>query len=78
LDCTNNQRSIPFGYLLHLLVQDHHVLFVFSGAFRAEEVDGVRDDGSGDTTMFDVQTLSEAFLNMTLISACLTDEAFFW
>jgi hypothetical protein len=29
LGCTTNQRSIPFGYLLQLLVQEHqdHLLF---------------------------------------------------
>jgi hypothetical protein len=29
---------------------------VFSGIFRAEEVDGVGDKRSGDTTTVDVQT----------------------
>ena len=43
LDCTNNQRSIPFGYLLHPLVQDHQGPLMFSEAFIAEEADGVRD-----------------------------------
>jgi hypothetical protein len=51
---------------------------VFSGVFIAEEVDGVGDRGSGDTTMVDVQILLEAFLNMPLRSACFIDEAFFW
>jgi len=40
---------------------------VISGVFTAEEVDGVGDKGSGYTTMFDVQTLLETFLKMTLI-----------
>jgi hypothetical protein len=34
---------------------------VFSGLFIAEEVDGVRDRASGDTTVVDVQTLLEVF-----------------
>jgi hypothetical protein len=32
---------------------------VFSGVFTAEEVIGVRDKWSGDTTMVDVQILQE-------------------
>ena len=39
---------------------------VFSGVLTAEEVDGVGDKWSGDTTVVDVQTLLEAFLNMSL------------
>jgi hypothetical protein len=50
---------------------------VFSGVFIAQKVDGVGGNGSEDTTMFDVQTLLEAFLNMSPRSACFTDEAFF-
>jgi hypothetical protein len=51
---------------------------VFSGVFVAEEVDGVGDRGSGCTTMVYVQTCIEAFLNMSLRSACFIDEAFLW
>jgi hypothetical protein len=51
---------------------------LFSGVFIAEEVDGVGDTGSGDTTTVDVQTLLEAFLNMSLSSACFNNTAFFW
>jgi hypothetical protein len=40
---------------------------VISGVFTAQEFDGVGDKGSGYTTMFDVQTLLEAFLKMSLI-----------
>jgi len=36
---------------------------VFSGIFRAEEVDGVEDKRSGDTTTVDVQT-HLGFFNM--------------
>ena len=61
LGYTTNQRSILFGYLPHLLVQGHQGL-VFSGVFTAEDVGGVRDKGSGDTTMVDVKTPLEAFL----------------
>jgi hypothetical protein len=56
LGLTTNQRSILFGYLLHLLF-----CVVFSGVFIAEEVDGVGDKGSGDTTRDDVQTFLETF-----------------
>jgi hypothetical protein len=79
LGCTNNQRSIPFGYLLHLLVQGHQgPLLCFFGVFIAEEVDGVGDKGSRDTTMVDVQTFLEASLNMSLRSVCFIDEGLFW
>jgi hypothetical protein len=50
---------------------------VLSGVFTAEEVDGVGDKGLGDTTTVDVQTHLEAFLNMSLRSACFIDEALF-
>ena len=51
---------------------------MFSGALTAEEVDGVVDKWSGDTTVIDVQALLEAFLNMSLWFACLIDEEIFW
>ena len=60
LDCTTNERSIPAGYLLHLLVPDHQSPLLLSGVI-AEGVDGVGDKGSGDTTMINVQTLLEVF-----------------
>jgi hypothetical protein len=43
---------------------------VFFGIFTAEEFDGVGDNGSGDTTIVDVQTLLEAFFNVSLRDAC--------
>ena len=49
---------------------------MFSGVFIAEEDDAVGDMGSGDTTMIDVQTFSEAFFNMSTKSANFYDEAF--
>jgi hypothetical protein len=51
---------------------------VLSGGFIAEEVDGVREKVSGDTTTADVQTHLEAFLNLSVRSTCFTDEAFYW
>jgi hypothetical protein len=39
---------------------------VFSGIFIAEEVDGVGDKRSGDTTTVDVQKLLETSLNLSL------------
>ena len=51
---------------------------MFSGVFIAEEVDGVGDKGSEDTTMVHLQTILEAFLKMSLGSACYIDEASFW
>jgi hypothetical protein len=38
---------------------------VSTGVFVAEEVDRVRDKGSGDKTTVDVQALLVAFLNMS-------------
>jgi hypothetical protein len=60
VDCTTNHRSIPSGYLLHLLVQSDQGPLV---AFIADEVGGVGDKKSVDTTV-DVQTQLEAFLNI--------------
>jgi hypothetical protein len=54
------------------------VLFCVFWSLKAEGVYGVGDKGSGVTTTADVQTLLEAVLNMSLRSACSTDEAFFW
>jgi len=57
LGCSTNQRTIPLGYKIHLMVQCHQVSSsVFSGVFIAkklmEEIKGTRD-----TTTIDVQTL---------------------
>jgi hypothetical protein len=49
---------------------------VFSGVFIAEEVHGVRDKGSGDTTAVDAQKLMNEFSNMSPRSACFTNETF--
>ena len=46
---------------------------VFSGVFIADEVYRIIDKGSGDTTMVDGQNFLQAFLNMSLRSACFTD-----
>jgi hypothetical protein len=51
---------------------------VFYEVFIHEEVDGVHNKGSGDTTTVDVQTLLKAFLNMFPRSATFTDKALFW
>jgi len=37
LGCTTDQRSIPFGYLLQLMVQGP---LLFSGVFKTQNVDG--------------------------------------
>jgi hypothetical protein len=37
---------------------------MFSKVFTAEEVNGIRDKGSEDTTIVDVEILLKAFLNM--------------
>lgn len=43
---------------------------LFPGVFLAEEVDRLEDKGSGDITIFDFQKLLEAFLSVSLRSAC--------
>ena len=50
---------------------------MFSGVFVVEDIDGVGDKRSGDTTAIDVDTHLEGFLNVSLKSASFTDEAFF-
>jgi hypothetical protein len=50
---------------------------VFSGVFAAEEMDGIGDKVSEDTTV-DIQMLLEVLLNMSLRCACLIGKAFFW
>ena len=47
------------------------------GVYVAKEVDAVENKGSGNTTLVDLQTLLEAFLNVSLRSACFSDEVFF-
>jgi hypothetical protein len=49
---------------------------VFSGVFIAAYIEGTGDKESEGTIMIDVQTLLEAFLNMSKRYACLIDEAF--
>ena len=44
--------------------------------FIAEENDGKGDNGSEDITMIDVQTYSEAFLNMSPRSVCINNGTF--
>jgi hypothetical protein len=50
---------------------------MFPGVFIAEKVDRVGDKRSGDATIVDLQIFLKSFLNMSIISACLFDEAFF-
>jgi hypothetical protein len=50
---------------------------VFSGIFIFEGTDGVGDKGSEDNKTADVQTFSEAFLNMSpTCASCF--ETFVW
>jgi hypothetical protein len=49
---------------------------MFSGVFIAEEVDGIWDQGTGDITTVDVQTVLVAFFSMSPISAHRTAKAF--
>ena len=62
LGCTNNQRSIPFGYLLHLLVWGHQcpvLPVVFTATEFVEQT-----KGQEIATTVDVQTLLWVLLNM--------------
>ena len=52
------------------------VHFCVHGLFTAEKVDGLGDRGQGNTTLVDVQTLLEAFLDVSLRYACYVNEAF--
>jgi hypothetical protein len=49
---------------------------VFFGVSTAKEIDGVGDNGSGQTIIVDVQTLFGDILIMSLRSACFVDEVF--
>lgn len=49
---------------------------MFSGVLIAKEVDRVGDNGSGGTTIVDLQIFLKAFWNMSLISVCFFDEDF--
>jgi len=51
---------------------------VFLEVFIAEEVDGLGVVMSGETTVTMHRHSWEAFLNMSLRSACSIDETFFW
>jgi hypothetical protein len=53
-------------------------LLHFSKVFIAEEVNGVRDKGPGDTTMVDADALLKAFLDISLRAAHFIDKAFIW
>ena len=75
LDCATNERSIPFGYLLHLLGQGSSgSSSVLSGVYSWSSC-AAEDRWSGQPITVDLQTLMKAFLNMSLRSACFTNEA---
>jgi hypothetical protein len=72
LGCTTNQRSIPLGYLLHMLSQGYqgplpYFMELFTDHSDAERsgdcgsgvfiVDGVGDQGSRGTIMVNVKKL---------------------
>ena len=60
LVCTTNHKNIPFGYLLHLLVQGPQ-----------GEVDGVGDQWSGDTALLCTFFPKFLFLHMFLMLSFL-------
>jgi hypothetical protein len=51
---------------------------VFTGDFKAKEVDVVGDKGSGDTTNVDVHTCLEGFKNISMRAACFIYEVVWW
>jgi hypothetical protein len=53
------------------------VLFCVLWVFVAENVDGLEEKVSGDTTTVDLQILLEVCLNISLRAACFSDETFF-
>lgn len=60
------------------MVQVHQGPLLCFQAFIAEEVNGVRDKGSEDTTIVDAEILVKAFLNMSLKAAHFIDKAYTW
>ena len=51
---------------------------MFYGICEAEDIDGVGDEGSGDVTTVDVQSLLEAFFfSMSLRCGCFIDRSSF-
>jgi hypothetical protein len=71
---TTNLRSIPFGYPLHLFVQDHQVpLLHFLEPSQLKKL----MKGPADTTTVNVDTLREAFLNTSLSCAFFIDQSSF-
>ena len=51
---------------------------MFSGVSTDQEVDEAGDQVSEDTTTVNVETLLEAFLKTSMISACFVVEALCW
>ena len=80
LGYATNQGNIPFGYISLTFASLGST--GSSSVFLAEEVDGVGDKESGNTTIVDVQTLLKDFLNMSLsfikIFSCEKQNLRFW
>ena len=74
----------PIRGVFHLVISSIcwfriiRVLICVFGVSIADKVDGVGDQKWGDTTVVHVQTLLEAFVNISLRSACFIREVFFW
>jgi len=51
---------------------------VFYGVFTPEEDDGIADKELEDSTTVDVQTLLDAFLNVSQRTASFIHDSFFW
>jgi hypothetical protein len=60
------------------VVQVHQVPLLCFQVFIAEEVKGVRNKGSEDTTVVDAEILMKVFLNMSLRAAHFIDKAYIW
>ena len=75
LGCTTNCKSIPFGCLLHLLVQGYQGLFLCFCSLHSWSNWWSRRQGVRRFT-FDVQRLLVTFLNMSLRSASFMMKSF--
>jgi len=70
--CTTDYRGIPLNISPSYAGSGHEGSSAFSGVFTAEEVDGVGDKRSQDTTV-EVQPLLVAFWKMSLKCAYVID-----
>lgn len=71
LHCTTNQRSSPFRYLVHLLVQGYILCFPEKLKLAVQDT-----RGQEIPQLLIYRSSWKPFLNLSLILACFFDEAF--